>query len=155
MARFSPISWTLLLGTLVLTPACLGGAQQRQSLQEAVFEYTHGVRWGRHDYVTRYLASGASRYLMARERLGDLRVTKCRVTGVKLEKKGGLATVTLTVNWFRLTRGTLRRTMVQQQWKRKGERWQVVSQGVLGGAMLPIFPNPAAQVASPAPKRPS
>lgn len=132
----------LALSSISFTAGC--AAHDRQSLQEAVFEYSHGVRWNRPGYVTRYLAAKSRQeYLIQRERLSDLRVTGCRVASVKV-RSGERATVVLNVDWFRLTQGRVFRTLVEQRWARKGRRWQVVSQAWLRGAPLPIFPNPAA-----------
>ncbi|PID37888.1 MAG: hypothetical protein CSB49_08420, partial [Proteobacteria bacterium] len=87
--------------------------------------------------------AGQQRYLAARERIADLRVTKCRVTGVRTASPQR-ATVVLSVAWFRLSRGKVRRSVVEQDWRLKGTQWRVVRQAVVRGAMLPIFPNPAA-----------
>lgn len=126
---------------LLLASGC--AAHDRQSLQEAVFEYSHGVRWNRPGYVTRYLAAKSQQeYLAQRDRLPDLRVTACRVASVRV-RSGERATVVLNVGWFRLTQGRVFSTQVEQTWARKGRRWKVVSQAWLRGAPLPIFPNPA------------
>jgi hypothetical protein len=135
----------LVLIVVVSQGGCLGS--QKQTLREAVFEYTHGVRWGRHSHVTRYLAvAGQRRYIMARERIADLRVTKCRVAAVRAAT-ADKATVMLSVDWFRLSRGKVQRTMVEQDWRLKGTKWLVTRQAVVRGAPLPIFPNPAAAAA--------
>ncbi|MCK5799260.1 MAG: hypothetical protein KAI47_18840, partial [Deltaproteobacteria bacterium] len=101
-------------------------------------------RWGRHAYVTRHLPPASQqRYVTQRERLGDLRVTKCRVASVRVVS-GERATVLLSLHWFRLSRGHVHATTVAQDWHRKGREWRVVRQRVIRGAPLPIFPNPAA-----------
>lgn len=144
---------TLLLALVVASSGAGCFGNQKQTLQEAVFEYTHGVRWGRHNYVTRYLeARPQRRYIMAREQLGDLRITKCRVASVRAATPEK-ATVVLSLAWFRLSRGKVHTTMVEQDWLLKDTKWRVVRQAVVRGALLPIFPNPAAAASLKLPAR--
>lgn len=130
----------ILLSVIILVSGC-PHQQQKQTLREALFEYTTGIRWGRNNLVTPYLGNAAERYLQKREEISDLKVTKCRVRSVKVHSSTHV-TVVVDTSWYRLSRGKLERTQVEQEWEQKEKRWYVKRQSWIKGSPLPIFPNP-------------
>jgi hypothetical protein len=134
-----------IFGPAVASSFCLlglvgcGHQQPKQTLDEALFQYVHGIRWSKPGYVTDFLPSTAKlRFVTDQERLQNVRVTHCAPTRV-ISMGDKLVRVTLRVNWFSLTQGRVQRTLVLQQWKLTKGRWQISDQRLIGGAPLPLF----------------
>ncbi|MBW2731089.1 MAG: hypothetical protein JRH20_01780 [Deltaproteobacteria bacterium] len=122
---------------LLLLSSC-ASQQEKKSLDEALFEYTHGLRWSRYDYVTAYLPPRVrAAFLQRAERAKGLRVTRCvvsttRAVGTEFE-------VVVALDWFWLHQGRVRTTRIAQRWKHEEQGWKVARQRLLSGAALPLL----------------
>lgn len=132
-----------LVAVLLLSSAC-GSQWEKKGLDEALFEYTHGMRWSRYDYVAGLLPPRLRRTFLERAgKTGGLRVTRCAVSGMR--KVGAEVEVVVVLDWFWLHQGRLRTTRISQRWKRVEKKgWRVSRQRLLSGAALPLLMPPDA-----------
>ena len=111
----------------------------RQALKDAVFEYNHGVRWGRTDRTINHLPPEQRDLFMARrEQTADVRIVDMQLGRVRFKDESH-AEVTVRFNWYRLGRGKLQRTVMQQTWRRHNRLWHVRDQRWLQGSPMPLF----------------
>lgn len=129
------------VGVLLLSACASLG--ERKGLDEALFEYTHGMRWSRYDYVAAYLPTRLrGDFLRKAADSGALRVTRCAVTGMR--KVGREVEVVVVLDWYWVHQGRVRTTRIAQRWRRVEEQgWKVARQRLLSGAALPLLMPPS------------
>lgn len=126
------------LGAFVLLGcAC---ASNRTSLREAVEDFTRSVRWGDWERSSAY-QHGVTPEVASQ----DLRVTDVAL-GAVVAQQDETAIITLSVEWYRLTEGTILRSVVRQQWKRRDGAWSIRAQRLLQGPPFPFLPETHARV---------
>lgn len=109
------------------------------ALIEALQEYNDGIRWQRMAEASQFLAPAKRGDFAARvERLQDVRVSDYQVSAVKLTGDAK-AHVMVRIDWYSLRTGQVNRTVVQQTWDRKGDRWEVSDQRWVRGKTFPLF----------------
>ena len=134
--------WCVLALLLHGVIGCASQAEQRETLDHALFEFTHGLRWGRGEFVGAYLgAESQQRFAPDGTEAQDVRVTNCQVIGVR-SRAADSQEVSLAVDWYRLSRGRVHRTTLRQLWARRQHKWTVISQRTVAGPGLPLFRSP-------------
>ena len=134
----------LLLGFLLLAPACVGQTPPARA-QEAANELNTNQRFGRMELVAERVAESSREKFFERRKQwgGRIQVADTEVMGFKMKGDAG-AEVLLKIGWYRVDEGDLHQTVVKQSWKDFKGAWKLVDEertdgdlGLLGEAAEP------------------
>lgn len=146
----------VLLASLACALAgCAGGMlSTRDELKLAIQDFNDGVRWGKVEQSAARLpiegrAGFAERYAALED---DLEIMDYDVQRVDLDRAAERALVRVDMSWSLKRRGLVERTVVEQDWRKKGG-WMLVSARRLKGSPLPLLEvaGPTPPPAAPAP----
>jgi hypothetical protein len=104
-----------------------------------VRSFNEALRWQRHPDAASHVPAGERRaFLDERESLEDeLRIADYEVSRLDLEAGGARARVQIKFTWHLQSQGTVYTTVVEQRWRRRGDRWQVVGERQVRGEPMP------------------
>jgi hypothetical protein len=143
----------ILLGFLLLAPACVGQSPPARA-QEAANELNQNGRFGRAELVAERVADGSREKFFERRRNwgGAIQIADSEVTSFKM-KGDSEAEVMLKVGWYRQDEGDLHTTAVKQSWKDFKGTWKLTNEertegdiGLLGEPIPKIDPGVAQQI---------
>jgi len=143
----------ILLGFLLLAPACVGQSPPARA-QEAANELNQNGRFGRAELVAERVADGSREKFFERRRNwgGAIQIADSEVTSFKM-KGDAEAEVMLKVGWYRQDEGDLHTTAVKQSWKDFKGTWKLTNEermdgdlGLLGEPIPKIDPTVAREI---------
>jgi hypothetical protein len=134
------------LGSLIFAMgSCATAASKQKELKGAVEEFSRGARWNDWGRASAYMTEEFRKQVVPASITENVRVTDVALGGVVTHVEDS-AEVTMSVEWYRLTDGTLQRTVIQQTWQQRDEGWRIQGQRTVRGPVLPLLPD----VGSPA-----
>ncbi len=145
-----------------LGAGCAGSIlSSRDELKLAIQDFNEGVRWGKVEQSAARLpvdlrAGFAERYAGLED---DLEIMDYDVQRIDWDRAADRALVRVDMQWSLKRRGLVERTIVEEEWLKKGG-WVLVAAKRLKGSPLPVFeglapaappPGSPAPAAAPAP----
>lgn len=142
----------LLVSLACALAGCAGGMlSTRDELKLAIQDFNDGVRWGKVEQSAARLpvdrrAAFAERFAGLED---ELEIMDYDVQRIDWDRASDRALVRVDVSWSLKRRGLVERTVVEEEWLKKGG-WVLVTAKRLKGSPLPLFEVAAEPIAAPA-----
>ena len=119
----------------ILLSSCALYQTRQDKLQEAVFHFYEGVRWGRlEDVLSRIHPDAKEHFLeMHREFGREIQVTNCEVVNSKVDLDNKKAEVGIKITWYRTGEMVVRDTILLQHWEEIKAHWFMVAEEYRSG----------------------
>jgi hypothetical protein len=113
----------------------------RQALATATFDFNSSVRWKRYQVAAEQLDPSIRGPFLTRMEENDEHLQISMVEALRLElfAKQGKAVLRYRFHWHRANEGILKKTVVVQEWRRRGDHWKLAKLTHGSGPRFPLF----------------
>lgn len=128
----------------------------RETLGQATFEFNSSVRWKRYQMAAGQLDPAIRSAFLTRMEENDEHLQVSMVEALRLELfvKEGRAVLRYRYHWHRSNEGILKKTVVVEEWRRRGDQWKLVKLSHGSGPRFPLFEGLKAKRPRPRPPAP-
>jgi len=140
----APSATTLLLVAGILA-GCMTPAQRREdNLLNEARTFNNDFRWARWSVVGQSMTPEENLLFQERKNLVDdnLVLADYEVTSIRFLQNSEVATVEVSLQWYKKDEPTVRKATLQQRWELRMGRWLMIKQRRVRGDRFPLVPEP-------------
>ncbi len=118
--------------------ACMATEGKAAKLNEAVFYFNEGVRWGRiQDVIARLDPAAEAHFLEMHKEFGsNIKVTGYDLTSSNLDLENNTADIGIKITWYRNDEMVVYETLLIQHWTEKKNHWVMTGEEFVQGEMF-------------------